>query len=69
MKERQYIGARYVVKTYENSQNPNSAEWEANTSYEPLTLVTYQNSSYLSKKQVPATVGNPAANAAYWIVT
>ena len=67
--ERQYIGARYVVKIYENSQNAGSAEWEANTVYEPLTLVTYQYGSYLSKKIVPATVGNPAENNQYWVQT
>ena len=66
---RQYIGARYVIKVYENSQDASSAEWESDTSYEPFTLVTYQNSSYLSKKGVPATVGNPAANPRYWVVT
>lgn len=69
MATRQYIGARYVVKIYENSQTAGSAEWEANTSYEPLTMVTYQNSSYLSKKAVPSTVGNPASNTDYWVVT
>lgn len=69
MTTRQYIGARYVMKIYENSQTAGSAEWEADTSYEPLTIVTYQNSSYLSKKAVPATVGNPASNGDYWIVT
>lgn len=69
MATRQYIGARYVIKIYENSQDPSSAEWEANTSYEPLTMVTYQNSSYLSKKAVPATVGNPPSNKNYWVVT
>lgn len=65
----QYIGARYVTKVYENSQNPNSAEWEADTVYEPLTMVTYQNGSYLSRKTIPATVGNPAANGVYWAQT
>ena len=69
MATRQYIGARYVIKIYENSQVAGSAEWEADTSYEPLTMVTYQNSSYLSKKAVPATVGNPAVNGDYWVVT
>lgn len=66
---RQYIGARYVTKVYENTLDPSSAEWEAGTAYEPLTLVTYNNSSYLSKKDVPAAVGNPSANPDYWIVT
>ena len=69
MATRQYIGARYVIKVYENSQTAGSAEWETNTSYEPLTMVTYQNSSYLSKKAVPASVGNPASNGDYWAVT
>lgn len=66
---RQYIGARYTIKIHENSQDASSAEWEANTSYEPLVMVTYNNSSYLSKKDVPATIGNPAQNPTYWIVT
>lgn len=66
---RQYIGARYVFKIYENSQDPSSAEWESNVRYEPLTIVTYLNSTYASKKDVPGSVGNPAANPQYWIVT
>ena len=66
---RQYIGARYTIKIYENSQDAGSAEWEANVTYEPLVMVTYNNSSYLSKKDVPATIGNPAQNPTYWIVT
>lgn len=69
MSTRQYIGARYVIKVYENSQNANSAEWEQNVTYEPLTMVTYNNSSYLSKKDVPPTVGNPAQNPNYWVIT
>ena len=59
---RQYIGARYVTKIYENSLDPSNAEWEASVTYEPLTLVTYNNGSYLSKKEVPGTVGDPASN-------
>lgn len=69
MAVRQYIGARYVTKIYENSLDPSSAEWEAGVTYEPLTLVTYLNSSYLSKKDVPGAIGNPAANPDYWVVT
>ena len=69
MATRQYIGARYVIKIYENSTTPNSAEWEANTSYEPITMVTYNNSSYISKKLVPPTVGNPAENGEYWVIS
>lgn len=66
---RQYIGARYVTKIYENSQDPSSAEWEANVSFEPLTLVTYLYNTYLSKKPVPVNVGNPADNPEYWAIT
>lgn len=66
---RQYIGARYVTKIYENSNDPSSAEWEASVNYEPITMVTYNNGSYLSKKEVPASIGNPAANPAYWVQT
>lgn len=66
---RQYIGARYVTKIYENSLDPASAEWESTVNYEPLTLVTYNNGSYLSKKEVPASVGNPAENPTYWVQT
>ena len=69
MATRQYIGARYTIKVYENTVTPGSAEWQANVTYEPITLVTYNNSSYLSKKQVPASVGNPAANPDYWVIT
>ena len=69
MSVRQYIGARYVTKIYENSLDPSSAEWEGGRAYEPLTLVTYLNSSYLSKKEVPASVGDPASNPSYWVIT
>ena len=65
----QYIGARYITKIYENSQNPSSAEWEAQVNYEPLTLVTYQNSTYLSRTVVPKNIGNPADNGTYWALT
>ena len=69
MATRQYIGARYVTKIYENSLDPSSAEWEPGVTYDPLTLVTYNNSSYLSKKEVPGSIGDPAANPYYWVVT
>lgn len=64
-----YVGARYVTKIYENSQNPSSAEWEENVEFEPLTLVTYNNSSYLSRKPVPSNIGNPQENGSYWAMT
>lgn len=69
MSTKQYIGARYVLKVYERKNDPSSAEWEEHIEYEPLTMVTYNFSSYLSKKEVPATVGNPADNPYYWAVT
>ena len=65
----QYIGARYVIKVYENSTNPSSAEWQPNVNYEPLTLVTFNMGSYLSKTDVPASIGNPADNGEYWTQT
>ena len=67
MATRQYIGARYVPKFYTNSVD-GSTQWEANVVYEPLIYVTLQNGHmYISKKQVPATVGTPASNAEYWL--
>ena len=65
----QYIGARYVVKIYTNTTDPSTAEWQPNVNYEPLTLVTFNNGSYLSKKDVLANVGNPAENPDYWVQT
>ena len=65
---RQYIGARYVPKYYENSLDPDSTEWESNVAYDPLTIVTLPNlHSYISKKFVPASVGTPADNREYWL--
>ena len=69
MATRQYIGARYVLKVYQNSADPSSAEWESGVVYEPLTMVTYQNSSYVSRMQVPASAGNPATATSYWAIT
>lgn len=61
MAVKQYIGARYVPLMY--------GDWTANHVYEPLTIVTYLNQSYTSKKTVPASVGNPADNPSYWAAT
>lgn len=69
MAVRQYVGARYVLKIYENSQDPQSTEWEAGVNYEPLIMVSYQNSSYISRKDVPSSVGNPVDNPSYWALT
>lgn len=67
MATRQYIGARYVPKFYQNSVD-GSANWQSNVVYDPLTYVTLTNGHmYISKKQVPATIGTPASNAEYWL--
>lgn len=67
MATREYIGARYVPKFYQNSVD-GSTQWQPNVVYEPLIWVTLQNSHmYISKKQVPATVGTPAENIDYWL--
>lgn len=67
MATRQYIGARYVPKFYENSLG--TAEWQAGVMYEPLTIVTYNGNSYTSKRNVPANVGAPNENTFYWVST
>lgn len=67
MANRQYIGARYVPIIYENSDG--TSEWRSGVMYEPLTIVTYNGNSYTSKKPVPANVGNPSENTAYWAST
>lgn len=64
---RQYVGARYVPKFFENAQG--GTDWTSGVIYEPLTIVTYNGNSYTSKKTVPATVGNPSANPEYWAAT
>lgn len=56
-----YIGNRYVPIF------ANPVEWDNLRSYEPLTIVTYQGTSYTSKKTVP--VGVALNNTEYWVVT
>ena len=63
MSVRNYVGARYVPKFAD------PVEWQANTSYEAMVIVTYNNASYTSKVPVPPTVGNPAENSKYWALT
>lgn len=63
----QYIGARYVPRFYTASDDSNN--WEAGVQYEALTVVMYLNQSYTSKIPVPASVGNPADNPTYWVMT
>lgn len=58
---RQYIGARYVPLFAD------PIEWDNLRSYEGLTIVTYQGTSYTSKKNVPA--GVELDNKEYWVAT
>lgn len=67
MANRQYIGARYVPKFYENSSG--TSEWRSGVVYEPLTVVTYNGNSYTSKIPVPANIGEPGQNPTYWVAT
>ena len=39
----QYVGARYVPKLFDDGNG--GLEWKANTYYEALTIVTYNNAS------------------------
>ena len=61
MATRQYIGARYVPKFAD------PIAWNKANSYEALTIVTYLNNSYTSKKAVPANT--EITNTEYWVVT
>ena len=67
MSTMRYVGARYVPKWYVNSVDQ-TADWEVNVEYEPLTWVTTPNNHlYLSKKTVPDNIGTPAQNTSYWL--
>lgn len=59
MANKQYIGARYVPLI--------DGEYNAEKSYEPLTVVIYNTNSYTSKKFVPAGVA--PSNTDYWVMT
>ena len=63
---RQYVGARYVPKFFNNN---GSNEWVSGIAYEPLTIVTYLNSSYTSVKPVPSNAGSPNTATEYWSCT
>jgi hypothetical protein len=65
MSTRQYVGARYVPKFFENANG--SAEWINGVPYEALTVVTYLGNSYTSKKPVPAGIN--ILNTDYWVNT
>lgn len=63
----QYVGARYVPKLFDDGNG--GMEWRVNTYYEPLTIVTYNNASYISRTPVPANIGNPTLNGEYWALS
>lgn len=63
----QYVGARYVPILFNDGQG--GSEWQPNTYYEPLTIVTYNNASYTSRQPVSASIGNPVENGEYWAMT
>ena len=54
-----YVGHRYVPLIM--------GEWDKSIQYEGLSIVTYQGTSYTSKKRVP--VGIDILNEEYWTVT
>ena len=64
MSVREYIGARYVPIFAD------PIEWDGATAYEPLTIVTYNGSSYTSRQYVPASLsGTPDTLIEYWALT
>lgn len=65
--ERQYIGARYVPKFWDNGSG--STEWVPNIPYESMVVVTYMNNSYTSKVPVPATKIAPNVDTEHWALT
>lgn len=64
---RQYVGARYVPKFFENPDG--SWDWAVGFQYEPLTMVKYGTNTYTSKQLVPDTIGTPNLNPQYWANT
>lgn len=56
-----YVGARYVPLFAD------PAEWNINSTYEPLTIVINEGNSYTSKQFVP--VGIQIDNEEYWALT
>lgn len=58
-----YIGAKCVPSFYIGSGG--SSEWVSGVPLEPLTVVTYNGSWYISKKSVPADAAAPQAGE-YW---
>lgn len=67
MAVRQYIGARYVPKYFENPDGSN--DWLEGVTYEPLTIVTYAGNIFTSKIPVPANTPSPNQSPKYWVNT
>ena len=63
---RQYIGARYVPKLFDNN---GSNEWVSGIPYEAFVIVTDLNNSYTSRIPVPSNIGRPSENPNYWVCT
>lgn len=59
MAVREYIGARYVPLFM--------GDWDNTKTYEPLSIVNYQGSSYTSRQYVPTAVD--ISNTVYWVCT
>lgn len=62
---REYIGARYVPKFFDDGNG--GSQWTNTVSYEPLTIVLYEGNSYTSKQFVP--IGVAITNGTYWAET
>lgn len=59
MSVREYVGARYVPLFL--------GEWNNQTKYEPLSVVSYKGASYTSRQYVP--IGIDIEDANYWILS
>lgn len=60
MSVREYIGARYVPVFADPIQ------WDSTSVYEPLTVVTNEGASYVSRRMVPE--GIQLSNTDYWVL-
>lgn len=56
---RKYIGARYVPYI--------TGEWE-NKEYEQLTVVKYNNATYIAKRYIPSGTSSPDIATEYWML-
>lgn len=65
MAYREYIGSRYVPIFGRKGET--TAEWDNLAPYEPLTIVTHEGNSFISRQYVPA--GIDITNNDYWALT